>query len=109
MRQGNGWLRNKLLNPSNGNAPVLSPLINSKGSILTKRSVGLQVQNDHDTRSNMYIPSLENSPPKNPDHRSKVLAVLVALGGLAWRPFPRRTDEIVRLGNDNGHNDEDVH
>jgi hypothetical protein len=49
MRQGNSWLKNKLLNPSGGDAPVPSPLISSEGGALTKQSVGLQVQNGCDT------------------------------------------------------------
>jgi hypothetical protein len=39
-RQGNGWLRNKLLNPSGGGILVLPPPINSEGSALNKRYVG---------------------------------------------------------------------
>jgi hypothetical protein len=34
--QGNGWLRNKLLNPSGGGTPVLPPPISLEGSALTK-------------------------------------------------------------------------
>jgi len=54
--------------------------------------------------------SLTGKPaPKNPNHGSKVLAVLGVLGGLTQRPLPGRTDEVVRPGSDGGHNDEDVH
>jgi hypothetical protein len=40
VRQGNGWLRNKLLNPSGGDTPIPLPPISSEGSALSKRFVG---------------------------------------------------------------------
>jgi hypothetical protein len=81
--QGNGWLRNKLLNPSSGSASVPAPSTNSEGSAPTKRFVRPQVQNDRDIRSKTCIPSPERPPLKNPDHGNKMSAVLVVLGGLA--------------------------
>ncbi len=43
MRQSNGWLKNKLLNPSGDGVPVPPPLISSEGSAPTKQSIGPQV------------------------------------------------------------------
>ncbi len=97
------------MNLSGGGVLVPSPSISSKGGALTKRFVGLHVQNDRDIRSGTCIPSPESLPPKNLDHGSKALAVLAALGGSAWRSLPRRTDEIARPRSNGGHNDEDVH
>jgi len=109
VRQGNGWLGNKLLNSNGDGTPVLPLPISSEGSTLTKQSVDLQVQNDHIIRSGTCIPSMESSPLKNPDHGSKAPMVLVTLRGLAQQPPFARTDEVVRSGSKGNHNDENVH
>lgn len=93
--QGNGWLRNKLLNPNGNGNPVLPPPISSKGSALTKQSVGLQVQNTRDTRFGICIPSPESSSPKNLNHKNKAPTILAALGGSTRRPLPGRTDKTA--------------
>ncbi len=79
-RQGNGWLKNKLLNPNGRSIPVLPPLISSEGSALTKQSVRPQVQNDYDTQSGTCIPSSESPPPKNLDHESETPTILATFG-----------------------------
>jgi hypothetical protein len=107
-RQGNGWLGNKLLNLNGDGTPVPSLSISSKGSALTKRSVGPQVQNDHVTRSGTCIPSLKSPPLTNPDHGSKAPAVLLTFRGSA-QPLFTRTDEVARLGSNGSHNDENVY
>jgi hypothetical protein len=94
-RQGNDWLRNKLLNPSSGSILVLPPLISSEGNALTKQSIGPQVQNDCDIRSKTCIPSPENPPPKNPDHGSKTLALLAIFGRSVRQPFFGRTNKTA--------------
>ncbi len=78
-RQGNSWLRNKLLNPSDDGTPAPSFLISSEESVLTTQSVGPQVLNDRVTRSGTCIPSLESSSLKNPDFGSKAPTVLVTI------------------------------
>jgi len=57
----------------------------------------------------MCIPSPKSPPSKNPNHRSKVLAILAAFGGSMWRPLPGRTDEVAQPRNDGNHNDKDIH
>jgi len=88
-------LSNKLLNPNGDGTPVLPLPISSEGSALTKRSVGLQVQNDHVIRSGTCIPLVESLPLKNPDHGSKALAIFVTLRGLAQQPLFARTHEVA--------------
>jgi hypothetical protein len=93
--QGNGWLKNKLLNPNGGNIPTPPLPISSERNVLTKQSVGPHVQNDRDTRFRTCIPSPESPPPKNPDHGSKVPVVLATLKGSARQLLPGRTDEAT--------------
>ncbi len=108
-RQGNSWLKNKLLNPSDDGTPApLSP-INSEESALTTRSVGSQAPNDHVTRSRTCIPSLESLSMKNPDFGSIALKVLVTIRGSARQPLSTKTDEATRLGSKGSHNDENIH
>ncbi len=94
-RQGNDWLRNKMLNPSGDDTPVPPPSINSEGGTLTKQFVGPQVQNERDTQYEMGIPSPESSPLQNPDHGSKAPTVLVTLGGSTQRLLPGKTNETA--------------
>jgi len=108
-RQGNGWLGNKLMTPTDDGTQVLPLPISSKGSTLTKRSVDSQVQNDHVAQFGTCIPSVESSPLKNLDHGSKAPAVLVTLKGSTQQPPFARTDEVVRSGSKGNHNDENVH
>jgi hypothetical protein len=70
-------------------------LISSKGSILSKRFICLQVQNDYDIRSKMCIPSSKSPPPKNPNHENKAVAILVVPRKSAWRSLLGRIAEVV--------------
>ncbi len=108
-RQGNGWLKNKLLNPSDDGTPAPSFSISSEESALTTRFVGPQAPNDRVTRSGTCIPSLEISSLKNPDSRSKAPAVLVTIRGSARQPLSAKIDESARSWSKGSHNDENIH
>ncbi len=109
VRQGNGWLKNKLLNPSNDSTLAPSFPISSKENALTTRSVDSQALNDHVTRSGTCIPSLESPSLQNPDSGSIAPAVLVTLRGSARQPLSAKTNEAVRSGSKGSHNDENMH
>jgi hypothetical protein len=107
--QGNGWLRNKLLNPNGDGTLIPPPPISSKGSVLTKRFIGPQVHNDRISQSGMCIPSLESPPLKNPDYGSKAPTVLATLRGSARQPLSITTNEAAGSGSNDSHNGENVH
>jgi hypothetical protein len=108
-RQGNGWLKNKLLNLSHDGTPAPSFPINLEESALTTRFVGPQAPNDRVTRSGTCIPSLESSSLKNPDSGSKAPAVLVTIRGSARQPLSAKTNVVARSGSKGSHNDENIH
>ncbi len=108
-RQGNGWLKNKLLNLSDEGTPTPLFSISSEESALTTRSVGSQAPNDRVTRSRTFIPSLESPSLKNPDSGSIAPAVLVTIRGSAWQPLSAKIDEAARSRSKGSHNDENIH
>jgi hypothetical protein len=108
-RQGNDWLKNKLLNLSNDGIPAPSFPISSEESALTTRSVGSQAPNDHVTRSGTCIPSLESPSLKNPDSGGIAPTVLVTPRCSARQPLSAKTDEAARSGSKSSHNDENMH
>jgi hypothetical protein len=82
--QGNGLLRNKLLNLSRDDgsgATALSPSLNLGVIALADRSASLPVQNDRAFQSAPSLLATKSSPLKDPQHGSRALANLAALGG----------------------------
>ncbi len=108
-RQNNGWLKNKLLNPSNNGILAPSFPISSEESALTTRPVGSQAPKDHVIRSGTCIPPLESPSLKNPDSGGIAPAVLVTLRGSARQPLSAKTNEAARSGSKGNHNDENMH
>jgi hypothetical protein len=108
-RQGNDWLKNKLLNPSDDSTPAPSFPISSKESALTTRSIGSQAPNDRVTRSGTCISSLKSPSLKNPDSGSIAPEVLVTIKGSTRQPLSAKIDEATRSGSKGSHNDENIH
>jgi hypothetical protein len=98
MHQGNGLLRNKLLNPSGGGgATTLPPLLNLEGFVFANRFASMLAQNDHDSRS-VVSPLTPKSPLlKDPQHGNGTPIDSAALGRSALRLQHERVEKSTQL------------